>query len=394
MRPLASLNILDFTTLLPGPFATMMLADMGADVLRIEAPNRPDMVRFTPPFDGTTSAWHALLGRNKRSLALDLKHGDAAAIIHRLLQKYDIVVEQFRPGVMERLGLGYETLRAIRPDLIYCSITGYGQTGPYRDRAGHDLNYLALAGVLGHSGRKQSGPTPLGVQVADVGGGSFGAVTGILAAVIQRQVSGVGQWVDISMFDMSVAWNSLAVSQFVVGGSNPTYESWTLNGGSFYDTYRTADGRYLSVGSLEPKFWAGFCQTIGRPNLINLGHVQDAAIQFNLKAELRQIIAQKPLAAWLELFAEQDVCVEPVLTVEEMLAHPHTQARQLLVDVPKPDGSTQKQIASPFHFSASQPEYRHVGGAVGADTAEVLGEMGWDAAAVQALRASGVLGGG
>ena len=162
MRPLSSLNILDFTTLLPGPFATMLLADMGANVLRVEAPNRPDMVRFTPPFTGTTSAWHAMLGRNKRSISLDLKHENAAAIIHRLIQQYDIVVEQFRPGVMTRLGLGYETLRAIKPDLIYCSITGYGQTGPYRDRAGHDLNYLALAGVLGHSGRKSSGPTQIG----------------------------------------------------------------------------------------------------------------------------------------------------------------------------------------------------------------------------------------
>ena len=392
MRPLASLKILDFTTLLPGPFATMMLADMGAEVLRVEAPNRPDMVRFTPPFTGTTSAWHALLGRNKRSITLDLKHGNAAAIIHRLLQKYDIVVEQFRPGVMERLGLGYEALHAINPSLIYCSITGYGQTGPYRDRAGHDLNYLALAGVLGHSGRQQSGPTPLGVQVADVGGGSFGAVTGILAAVIQRQVTGEGQWVDISMFDMSVAWNSLAVSQFVVGGVNPTYESWTLNGGSFYDTYRTADDRYLSVGSLEPKFWAGFCQTIGRPDLINLGHVQNETVQANLKAELRHLIAQKPLAEWVSLFAEQDVCVEPVLTVEEMLAHPQTQARHLLVDVPQADGTTQKQIASPFHFSASQPEYRRAGGEMGLDTDEILGEMGWDAAAIQSWRASGVLG--
>ena len=392
MRPLASLKILDFTTLLPGPFATLMLADMGAEVLRVEAPNRPDMVRFTPPFTGTTSAWHALLGRNKRSITLDLKHGNAAAIVHRLLQTYDIVVEQFRPGVMERLGLGYEALRAINPSLIYCSITGYGQTGPYRDRAGHDLNYLALAGVLGHSGRQQSGPTPLGVQVADVGGGSFGAVTGILAAVIQRQVTGEGQWVDISMFDMSVAWNSLAVSQFVVGGVNPTYESWTLNGGSFYDTYRTADDRYLSVGSLEPKFWARFCQTIGRPDLINLGHVQNETVQANLKAELRHLIAQKPLAEWVSLFAEQDVCVEPVLTVEEMLAHPQTQARHLLVDVPQADGTTQKQIASPFHFSASQPEYCRAGGEMGLDTDEILGEMGWDAAAIQSWRASGVLG--
>lgn len=392
MRPLATLKVLDFTTLLPGPFATMMLADMGAEVVRVEAPNRPDMVRFTPPFTGTTSAWHALLNRNKRSISLDLKHGDAAAIIHRLLGKYDIVVEQFRPDVMERLGLGYEALRGVNPNLIYCSITGYGQTGPYRNRAGHDLNYLALAGVLGHSGRKDSGPTPIGVQIADVGGGSFGAITGILAAVIQRQVTGEGQWVDISMFDMSVAWNGLAISQFIVAGENPTYESWALNGGSFYDTYRTADDRYLSVGSLEPKFWAGFCQVIGRPDLINVGHVQNVEIQAGLKADLRQIIAQKTLAAWVELFDQQDVCVEPVLTVAEMLAHSHTQARNLLVEVPQPDGLTQKQVASPFRFSTSEAEYRHIGGEAGADTDEVLTEMGWDAAAIQRFRDTGVLG--
>lgn len=392
MRPLSTLKILDFTTLLPGPFATMMLADLGAEVVRVEAPHRPDMVRFTPPFSGTTSAWHALLNRNKRSITLDLKQGDAAAIIHRLLAKYDIIVEQFRPGVMGRLGLGYEALRIVNPNLIYCSITGYGQTGPYRDRAGHDLNYLALAGVLGHSGRKESGPTPLGVQVADVGGGSFGAVTGILAAVIQRQVTGEGQWLDISMFDMSVAWNGLAISQFIVGGENPTYESWALNGGGFYDTYRTADDRYLSVGSLEPKFWAGFCQVIGRPDLINVGHIQDAEVQTNLKANLRQIIRQQSLAMWVELFAAHDLCVEPVLTIAEMLDHPHTQARELLVDVPLPDGSTQKQVSSPFRFSGSQPEYRHSGGEAGADTDVILEEMGWDAAAIQQFRQGGTLG--
>ncbi|RME48583.1 MAG: CoA transferase, partial [Caldilineae bacterium] len=266
--PLASLKILDFTTLLPGPFASMMLADLGADVVRVEAPHRPDMVRLTPPFDGETSAWHALLNRNKRAIALDLKRPGAAEAVKRLVQTYDIVLEQFRPGVMERLGIGYDALRAVNPRLIYCAITGYGQTGPYRHRAGHDNNYLSLAGVMSHTGRRETGPVPLGVQVADVGGGSFGAVTGVLAAVIHRSQTGEGQFVDISMFDMSVAWNAVAVAHYLVGGENPDYESMWLNGGSFYDYYRTADGRYLSVGSLEPKFWAGFCEAIERPELV------------------------------------------------------------------------------------------------------------------------------
>jgi alpha-methylacyl-CoA racemase len=190
--PLASLKVLDFSTLLPGPFASLMLADMGAEVLRIESPTRMDLLRVLPPHDQGTSASHAYLNRNKRSLALDLKQAAAVEIVHALVKDYDIVLEQFRPGVMERLGLGYEALKAINPRLIYVSITGYGQTGPYKDRAGHDINYLALAGVASYTGRRDSGPLPLGVQLADVGGGSLHAVVGLLAAVVARQSSGVG----------------------------------------------------------------------------------------------------------------------------------------------------------------------------------------------------------
>ncbi len=390
MPPLSSLKILDFTTLLPGPYATMMLADLGAEVVRVEAPNRPDGVRYLPPFDGETSAWHGLLNRSKRSIFLDLKQPAAVAVVKRLVQTYDIVVEQFRPGVMDRLGIGYEALQTTNPRLIYCAITGYGQTGPYRDRAGHDNNYLALAGVMSHTGRKVGGPPPLGVQVADIGGGSFGAVTGILSAVIHRLLTGQGQLVDISMFDMAVAWHAHAISHYLVGGDEPTYESWGLNGGGFYDYYETQDGRFLSVGSLEPKFWSGFCQAIGRLDWINLGYHPPA--QEPLKAEIRQEIQKRPLSAWVALFASLDVCVEPVLTIPEMLQHPQTQARHLVVAVPKPDGNTQPQIASPFKFSASQPQYKHIGTAAGANTAEILQQIGYTAAEIKDLQQSKVFG--
>ena len=184
--PLSGLKVLDFSTLLPGPFATMMFADMGADVLRVESPSRPDMVRVMPPYaDDGNSAAHGFLNRSKRSIAIDLKRPEGVEIVKQLVAEYDIVIEQFRPGVMDRLGVGYEALKAINPKLIYCSITGYGQTGPYRDRAGHDMNYLAIAGVLGYNGRKASGPAPMAVQVADIAGGSCHAVIGVLAAVIQ-----------------------------------------------------------------------------------------------------------------------------------------------------------------------------------------------------------------
>jgi crotonobetainyl-CoA:carnitine CoA-transferase CaiB-like acyl-CoA transferase len=384
--PLASLRVLDFTTLLPGPFATMLLADLGADVVRVEAPDRPDLARFLPPFDGDVSTWHGLLNRNKRSLTLDLKQPGAAAVVQRLVQRYDIVVEQFRPGVMDRLGVGYGTLRAANPRLIYCAITGYGQTGPYRDRAGHDLNYLALAGILSHTGRQASGPPGLGVQVADVGGGAFGAITGILAAVIQRQLTGEGQMVDVSMFDLALAWNGLAAAGYLATGENPTYEGGLLNGGTLYDTYRTADGRYLAVASLEDKFWRGFCQAIGRPDLADRGIFGPAAGQPGLKDEIAATIAQRSLAEWLAVFEPLDVCVEPVLNVEEALAHPHTAAHGLVVETPRGDGTAQHQVAHPLRFSASRPVYHHIGPPLGEHTVEVLAEAGFTALEIHELR--------
>lgn len=370
----------------------MLLADLGAEVLRIEAPHLPDPVRLAPPFDGDTSAWHALLNRSKRSLALDLKHPAAATLVKRLVRDYDIVLEQFRPGVMARLGIGYDDLRAVTPHLIYCAITGYGQSGPLRERAGHDNNYLALAGVMSHTGRREAGPLPLGVQVADIGGGSFGALTGILAAVIHRLHTGEGQQVDISMFDAAIAWNSLAASQYLVGGTEPEREGHLLNGGSPYDFYRTADGRYLSVGSLEPKFWRAFCEALARPDWFPHGFSPDSTVQRALKAEIQQAIAQRPLAEWVALFAPLDACVEPVQNLAEMIEHPQTKARGMIVEVPKTDGSTQRQIAHPYKFSATPATYRHIGASLGAHTDDILTELGYTPADIAHLRAEGLFG--
>src|SRR5690606_25413935 len=236
--PLSSLKILDFSTLLPGPFASMLLADMGAEVLRVESPSRMDLVRLLPPHDQGVSASHAYLNRNKRSIALDLKQPAALEVVRQLLQEHDILIEQFRPGVMDKLGLGYQALKAINPRLIYVSITGYGQTGPYKERAGHDINYLALSGLASYTGRRESGPLPLGVQVADIAGGSHHAVMGLLAAVIQRQQTGEGQHVDISMSDCAFSLHALAGAGYLASGVEPDMENQALNGGSFYDYYR------------------------------------------------------------------------------------------------------------------------------------------------------------
>ena len=385
--PLASLKVLDFTSLLPGPFATMVLADMGADVVRVESPTRPDMVRFMPPYDGDTSAWHGILNRNKRSLALDLKRPEAVDAVRRMIADggYDIVIEQFRPGVMDRLGIGYETLSALNPAVIYVALTGYGQTGPLRDRAGHDNNYLALSGALSYSGRRETGPPPLGIQAADVGGGAMASLVGLLAAVVERKVSGRGQFVDISMFDMMVAWQAHLISHTLVAGETPEPERMALNGGRAYDLYETADRRWLSVGSLEPKFWEGFCVAIGRPDLIAPGLTIDPDMQVWVKAEVSAAILARTLAQWVDVFAPLDVCVEPVLTVPEMLAHPQTAARGLVIEIPKPNGGIQRQIANPWRFSGGGAEYRHIGAGLGAHTAEVLREAGFTDAEIEAL---------
>ncbi|CAM3110141.1 CaiB/BaiF CoA transferase family protein [Pseudomonas fluorescens] len=390
--PLASLKVLDFSTLLPGPFASLMLADMGAEVLRIESPTRMDLLRVLPPHDQGTSASHAYLNRNKRSLALDLKQAEALEIVRELVKDYDIVLEQFRPGVMDRLGLGYEALKAINPKLIYVSITGYGQTGPYKDRAGHDINYLALAGVASYTGRQDSGPLPLGVQLADVGGGSLHAVVGLLAAVIARQQTGVGQYLDVSMTDCSFSLNAMAGAGYLACGVEPGWETHVLNGGSFYDYYRSRDGRWMSVGSLEPAFMQALCAGLGRPELAAHGLSPKPEQQKALKLGLQVEFEKRSFDELCELFAGLDACVEPVLSLSEAVEHPQLKARQLVSQVPRGDGSTQAQIACPLKFSDGLPQPRHIGAAVGAHSDEVLAELGFSAQRIDALRRAKVVG--
>ncbi|HAU14627.1 MAG TPA: carnitine dehydratase [Gammaproteobacteria bacterium] len=387
--PLSSLKVLDFTTLLPGPMGAMIMADWGADVVRVESPTRPDMVRMLPPMDDGVSACHGYLNRSKRSLALDLKKPDAVAAVKRLVRDYDIGVEQFRPGVMDRLGVGYEALKAENPGLIFCSITGYGQTGPFKQRAGHDLNYLSIAGVTGYNGRQSSGPAPINVQVADVAGGSYHSVMAILAAVIHRQQTGEGQHLDISMTDAAFSMHALTAPPALVGGVEPELEATQLNGGSFYDCYETADGRWLSVAGLEPQFFAQFCQAIGHPEWSAKGLALNPDIQGPLKQDIAQVIKARTFAEWVAVFGELDACVEPVLRFSEACEHPQILERELLVDVPTASGGTQRQLASPVKFSATPAQYRFTGAALGAHTDQVLTDAGFSAEEIATLKQSG-----
>ncbi|PKH39455.1 carnitine dehydratase [Pseudomonas sp. 43NM1] len=391
LGPLASLKVLDFSTLLPGPFASLLLADMGAEVLRIESPTRADLLRVLPPHDQGVSASHAYLNRNKRSLALDLKQPQALELIKQLLLDHDILLEQFRPGVMERLGLGYAALKAINPKLIYVSITGYGQTGPYKERAGHDINYLALAGLSSYTGRADSGPLPLGMQVADIAGGSLHGVIGLLAAVIARQHSGQGQHLDVSMTDCAFSLNAMAGAGYLACGVEPECEEQMLNGGSFYDYYRSRDGRWMSVGSLEPAFMQQLCSALGRPELAAQGLSTKPEQQQALKNELKMEFEKHDFAELCALFAGVDACVEPVLSVGEALQHPQLQARALVTQVPRADGSTQAQMACPLKFSEGLPAPRFIGAAVGEHTDQVLAELGLSAQRIEQLRRAKVI---
>ncbi len=389
--PLAGLKILDFSTLIPGPTATLLLADLGADVVRVEAPHRFDLIRAQPPFADGQSVWHSYLNRNKRSLALDLKQPAAVGVVLRLVQRYDIVMEQFRPGVMDRLGVGYAALAAANPALIYCAISGYGQTGPYAQRAAHDLNLLALAGILSHSGRRGEAPPPLGIQPVDLGTG-YAAALAVLAAVVQRQATGVGQMVDVSMFDTALAWNALAGARALAGGEEPAPEDGLLNGGGFYGCYATADGRYMSVASIEPHFWAGFCEAIERPDLVSCAYDTAPGVQAHMRAAVAAAIAAQPLAEWVERFAGLDICVEPVLTSSEALAHPQAQARSMVVETPTAGGAGQRQVAAPLRFSAATPAYSHTGATLGEHSAQILADAGYDEGEIAALAAAGVFG--
>jgi alpha-methylacyl-CoA racemase len=388
--PLYGLKVLDFTTLLPGPYATMVLADMGADVLRIVSRSRPDVVAYIPPFVPgiNMSAAFTHLGRGKRSMNLNLKDSRAVKIIHQLLATYDILIEQFRPGVMAKFGLDYASLKTMNPSLIYCSLTGYGQTGPFRDRAGHDINYLARSGIMSYSGKRESGPSLTGIQIADIASGSNNAIIGILAAVVCRSTTGKGQHIDISMTDGMLAFNAMYGANFLVDGQDPLREQTLLNGGSLYDFYETKDGEYISVGSIEPQFFAAFCETIKCKELIS-GGIEPPNIEI-AKKRVREIIKTKTRDEWTEEFRKVDACVEPVLSLSEALNNSHSRERGMVVEAGLPNGETVRQLASPIKFSETPPHYKNAGMSPGIHTQEILLEIGYSDKEIEEFENTGL----
>ena len=335
-QPLAGVCVLDFSTLLPGPLATLLLAEAGAEVIKIERPGAGDEMRSYQPRFGPSSVNFALLNRGKRSVAIDLKAADAHVRLRPLIERADVVVEQFRPGVMDRLGLGYEALAAINPRIVYCAITGYGQTGPKAQVAAHDLNYVAEAGLLGLAAGAHRAPIVPPALIADIAGGAYPAMINILLALRERDASGRGRKLDVAMADNLFTFMYWAMGNGLAAGAWPAPGGELVTGGSpRYQIYRTQDGRFLAAAPLEQKFWENFCAAIG----LEAQWRNDARDPRGTRDAIAQCIAARSAAAWREALAGKDVCCAVVASVEEALADAHFRARGLFAQQLAADGN-------------------------------------------------------
>ena len=395
--PLEGLRILDLTRLLPGGFCSLLLADFGADVVKVEDTGLGDYVRWAPPFyEGVeTSARSALflaLNRGKRSIRIDLKSQAGKDVLLRLVTDADVLLESFRPGVLDRLGVGYERLREENPGLVYCAITGYGQDGPGRERSGHDLNYLGLNGILGLSGEADGPPVPSAAQIADLGGGAMMAAVGVLTALRERDRSGEGQFVDCSMFDGSLSFLAMLAAEPLAGGTVPRRGELRLAGGIVcYRTYRCADG-YVTLGALEPKFWAEFCRGVGREDLL------DAAFEppgSTAHRALSEIFAERTRDQWRAFATEHDCCLEPVMDLDEALDSELVAARKMVVELDQPGAQRPVRLLGlPFKLSRTPGDPgRAPGPGLGKHTREVLGEAGYTSDEIERLLESGAVAG-
>lgn len=381
-RPLEGLRVLDLTRLLPGGFATLLMADLGADVLKIEEPGKGDYVRWMPPAKDGISAGHAALNRSKRSMTLNLKTPEGREVLARLVEDADVLIESFRPGVMDRLGVGYHALSERNPRLVYCAISGYGQDGPYKNKAGHDINYLGYAGVLDLIGPAGGDPVIPGVQIGDLGGGALMAFGGMLAALYQRERAGRGAFVDISMTDGAMAWLCFHAQAYFFGDALPQRGAMRLSGGlACYHIYRCADGKHVTVGALEPQFWAALCTALSVPELIPQHLAED---QSPLIARLEEIFAAKSRDEWVDALGGLDACVGPVNDLEEAFADPQIAAREMVAGQ-GPD----RVVGNPIRLAGDQPSYGPAPG-FGEHTDDVLNAAGYSPERIAVLREQGV----
>ena len=387
--------MLDLSRLLPGGFCSLLLADFGADVIKVEDTGMGDYVRWAAPrYEGADpsagGAMFLALNRGKRSVRIDLKQAEGRDVLLRLVRDADVLLESFRPGVTDRLGVGYERLREENPRLVYCAITGYGQDGPYAGRAGHDTNYLARAGVLGLTGDPDGPPVQAAGQIADLGGGALMAAFGILTALRERDRSGEGQLVDVSMTDGALSWLAMDAARLLAGGEAPRRGRSELAGGLLcYRPYRCADG-WVALGALEPKFWRAWCAGVGREDLVE--H-QFAAVGSDVHRDVETVFATRTRAQWEAFNVEHDCCLEPVLGLDEALESELARARAMIVEVDQPGAGPVRLLGTPVKLSRTPPDPARAGPALGADTETLLAEAGFSSEEVAALKATGAVAG-
>ena len=401
MLALEGIKVLDFCRNAPGMFATMILADLGADVLMIERPMDETRAAYErivagieSPEDERRHASFNALQRNKRSVALNLKEPEALQVFRRLAADADVVVEGFRPGVVDRLGVGWEQVKDINPRTVYCSVSGYGQTGPYSQMAGHDINYISFAGALGLIGDSPDGKPVIPLNlIADYAGGGLCGAVGILAALMAREKTGKGQYVDIAMTEGVLYMLCGAIADALSQGFEAKRGSNRLNGGSpYYNVYRTADDKYFSIAAIEPWFWENLCRAIGREDLIphqSAGEEKRAEIAVTLEA----IFLTKSREEWFEALRGANISVGKVYDLEEALSDPQAMERGMVVELEAPGvaGGTVTQPGIPFHLSDTPGAVRHAGSVTGQHTAEVLRALGYTAIQVDGLLARGVV---
>jgi alpha-methylacyl-CoA racemase len=394
-QPLAGLRVLDLTRLLPGGFCTLLLADFGADVIKVEDTGAGDYVRWLGPgyegaHESAASAAFLALNRGKRSVRIDLKTAGGRDALVRLARGADVFVESFRPGVLDRLGAGWTRLRAENPRLVYCAISGYGQDGPLAARAGHDIDYLARVGLLGLTGEADGPPVQAAGQIADLGGGALMAAFGILAALRERDRSGAGQFVDVSMADGALSWLAMVAARYFATGAAPRRGALDLGGGILcYRPYRCADG-WVALGALEPKFWAAWCAGVGREDLVEN---QFDPLGSPAHAEVEAVFAGRTRAEWEAFGAEHDCCLEPVLGLDEALDSALARARGMVVEVSQPGVERPvRLLGAPVQLSRTPADpARAPAPALGEHTDAVLAEAGYAPAEIAALRSDGAV---
>lgn len=389
-QALAGIRVLDLSRLLPGPYCTMMLGDLGAEIIKVEELKTGDPTRHSPPKLGSQGAAFRQVNRNKKSIAIDLKNPHGRDLFLKLCKDADVVMEQFRPGVVDRLGIGFKAVSEINPRIVYCSLTGFGQDGPHRDRSGHDLNYLALSGVLGITTDDQGKPAMSGIQVADLAGGMI-AGFGILAALLAREKTGRGQLVDVSMFDVMMSMLPIAAAQQFAGRNFQVGDKFILSGSyPFYNVYETSDGKWMTLGALEPKFWANFCTTVGRTDLI-AGQFADGEARAALFAEVTRIFKSHTREEWIERMRHADCCCEPVLSLGEAFEHEQAKARQMVLEVQSATIGIVKQLGFAYKLSDTPPGIHSDSPELGENTGDLLAELGYSEDERKQLKAAGVV---